>query len=859
MKNSFKIAAVAMAALMAAPHMTTIAQAASVHDVMASNGKTIIERTVVNKEVKTGPEVTKCEYVTEDANNSFVTFAEIDRYAADTDASAYANAINNGDGQISVNGTSYSLSQGAYIQNSYYVSIMDGFVLNLSAFKEGANIISIKVPGYADKEITINLNGQTASFISQKDAGSTGDTEQQPVADGVYTLSFTANEEGKDTPSMLQGVFDPNVKLTVQNGEMKISMLNTGLVSFLLDFSVESDGVYPKATRVDVGTPDSTGQYPAQEFTFSISELEKEHKGAVLVTAMGGQISDIGNYDKYTKLDMMFSNMQKGWEGYTFQETAAPDGNEALTEALINEGYDTDGNKSISTEEIQAITGEINLADYGLTDISMLAGNLSDKVTSLNLSGNKISELPADLLKTATGLEKLYLQNNLIYDIPEDFFANSSNLKLIYMSTNMITGIETGDMDGLDSVSEIDFGTNRIVDIESEAFSELDTLTSLALSNNNIEEIPDDFAENLKNLSMLFIDNNKLAKIPNCVSEMNNLSSFYADHNAIESISNIDFSGMKNLKTVNLASNSISEISTGTFADNANLDNLYLSDNNITEFKADILPEGITMNSLDLQLNRISAVDDEVRNIVGKDGKVFPQKTVATPILTADKDGHIICEQTLSLLDLLLWYDSTTSSMDAEITDMDGYIQMLENEGYTGKSISEIMDEKGYDWDIKTEVQKKNADGSWTVVSEEILSDQAETLSGSFNADENGVYRIVKSLYSTTYGDKAYKFAVASEGVEVNMDTTGGNTDNPGTEIPDIEQGTDNPQDKPLVDANTGNDNRAETDNISSDNNSSKTDNVKTGDESNYAAAGIMAITAAAAGATLAFGRKKKN
>ena len=143
MKNSFKIVAVAMAALMAAPHMTTIAQAASVHDVMASNGKTIIERTVVNKEVKTGPEVTKCEYVTEDANNSFVTFAEIDRYAVDTDASAYANAINNGDGQISVNGTSYSLSQGAYIQNSYYVSIMDGFVLNLSAFKEGVNIISI--------------------------------------------------------------------------------------------------------------------------------------------------------------------------------------------------------------------------------------------------------------------------------------------------------------------------------------------------------------------------------------------------------------------------------------------------------------------------------------------------------------------------------------------------------------------------------------------------------------------------------------------------------------------------------------------------------------------------------------------
>ena len=272
-----------------------------------------------------------------------------------------------------------------------------------------------------------------------------------------------------------------------------------------------------------------------------------------------------------------------------------------------------------------------------------------------------------------------------------------------------------------------------------------------------------------------------------------------------------------------------------------------------------------------MDLDAIMPLFDAARSFMAKNGNPnqwingYPERElIESEILQGncyvceDKDGHIIWEQTLSLLDLLLWYDSTTSSMDAEITDMDGYIQMLENEGYTGKSISTIMDERGYDWDIKTEIQKRNADGSWTVVYEEILSDQAETLSGSFNADENGEYRIVKSLYSTTYGDKTYKFTVASEGVEVNMDTTGGDVNTPGTETPDDEPDTDNPQDKPVTDANNGNDNMAEADNISSDNNSSKTDNVKTGDESNYAAAGIMAITTAAAGATLVFGRKKK-
>lgn len=870
MKKSFKIAAVAMAALMTAPNMAGIAQAASAQEALASNGQTIIERALENEAVKTGPKITKCEYSVEDETNSFIIFTEIDRYASDADMNAYANAINNGEGQISVNGTAYSFSQGAYEQNSYYVSIADGLVFNLNSFTEGDNTISIKVPGYADKEIVVNLNGQTATFVSQKDAGSTGETDQQPIADGVYTLSFVANKDGGDSTSMLQGVFDPNVKLTVENGEMKISMLNTGLVSFLLDFSVESNGVYPTSTRVDVGTPDSTGAYPAQEFTFSISDLDKAHKGAVLVTAMGGQVSDIGNYDKYTKLDMTFSNLQEGWNGYTFQETTAPSGDEALTAALIDQGYDADSDGSISAEEIKAITGELNLADYDLTDISMLVGNLSDKVTSLDLSGNKINELPADLLKTATGLESLYMQNNLIYDIPENFFANSSNLKYLYMSTNMITGIEKGDMDGLDSVSEIDFGTNRIVNVESGAFSGLENLTSLAFSGNNLESLPDDFASNLPNLSMLFIDSNELTKIPNCVSDMTMLSSFYADHNSIDSISNIDFSKMENLKTVNLSSNRIKEIKSGTFATNSNIYTLNLSDNDLNEFTADVLPAGIGEIVLDLQLNHITAVDDEVRNIVGKDSKVFPQKTVAKISLTADKDGNISWTQDLSLLDLLMWYDSTTSIMDAEITDLDGYKQMLENEGYANKPINEIMDEKGYDWDVKTELQKQNTDGSWNVVSEETLSDQAESLSGDFKVTEDGVYRIVKSLYSSSYGDKSYKFSVVSESVDVNMDTAGEDTDNPGTDNPEDKPGTDNPEDKPSTDnpqdkpnsdENTPNDNKTYVngDNNNSDNDNTKTNTVKTGDESNAAAAGVVAVTAAAAGAMLALGRKKED
>ena len=60
MKKSFKIAAVAMAALMTAPNMAGIAQAASAQEALASNGQTIIERALENEAVKTGPKITIC-------------------------------------------------------------------------------------------------------------------------------------------------------------------------------------------------------------------------------------------------------------------------------------------------------------------------------------------------------------------------------------------------------------------------------------------------------------------------------------------------------------------------------------------------------------------------------------------------------------------------------------------------------------------------------------------------------------------------------------------------------------------------------------------------------------------------------
>ena len=97
-----------------------------------------------------------------------------------------------------------------------------------------------------------------------------------------------------------------------------------------------------------------------------IKNLEVTHKGAVLVTMMGGQITDIGNYEKYTKLDITFDKkIIAGWTGYQYEidSQQQPEGNELLTSVLVKKGYDTNNDQKISKEELQQIEGYLDLSE----------------------------------------------------------------------------------------------------------------------------------------------------------------------------------------------------------------------------------------------------------------------------------------------------------------------------------------------------------------------------------------------------------------------------------------------------------------------------------------------------------------
>ena len=587
------------------------------------------------------------------------------------------------------------------------------------------------------------------------------DPTLNPTEDGVYTVTLKATKQGSKEPSSLGGYFEGKAKLTVKDGEMKLSMLNISMAKYLLDFTLETDGTFAQATKEAYGDANSDGSYDAYEYTMSIKDLSKIHTAAALVSVMGSE-SDKGNYDKYMKADITFKKKKKGWKGYDKK-----DANQTLVDALIEAGADTNNDGEITQGELAAFNGDegsLDLSNKNLSNIDLLKG-LSDKIKELDLSGNKITEIPEGFFDNMTNLEYVDLNSNHIKALPENAFKNTKKLNWINIRANNLTEIKKDTLSGLDKLVYLELDNNSITSVEAGALDGDTSLKQLSISGNELNALPDHLLDDAGDtINFIELSNNEFVKLPNCINAATKkLRKISAFNNALEDISNIDFTKMSNLEEVNFYKNYIAQVPDGTFAKNKKLYSVDFHDNQIS-FENDY--DGV-LHKLDLTLNNIKVVDPAVmKKSDTAINKFYPQKNAMNLELKEDNGQKISWSQDLSVLDLAFWFDKTASDEAREIETVEDYKDMLEQNGWKDKNIAEVMDEK-YDWDIITEVQKKNADGTWETVKEDTETDQAEELKGNFSVSNLGTYRIKKVLNATLNGTKQYRFTVYSNELAV--------------------------------------------------------------------------------------------
>lgn len=734
--------------------------------------------------LKTGIAITKAEWGQNwSGTENYIKFTEMDKYASTS--SDYCSKIN----KVVVNDKEYPVYDEEGKDNYYSMTYSDGLCIYMGSIKDGENTIIVSANGYKDKKIIVNVD-KTAEDVYNNESATQDQIDQavaalreaidtfkkedptlNPTEDGVYTVTLKATKQGSEVTSSLGGYFEGKAKLTVKDGEMKLSMLNVSMAKYLLDFTLETDGTFAQATKEAYGDANSDGSYDAYEYTMSIKDLSKIHTAAALVSVMGSE-SDKGNYDKYMKADITFTSLEKGWKGYDKK-----DANQTLVDALIEAGVDTNNDGEITQEELAAFNGDegsLDLSNKNLSNIDLLKG-LSDKIKELDLSGNKITEIPEGFFDNMTNLEYVDLNSNHIKALPENAFKNTKKLNWINIRANNLTEIKKDTLSGLDKLVYLELDNNSITSVEAGALDGDTSLKQLSVSGNELNALPDHLLDDAGDtINFIELSNNEFVKLPNCINAATKkLRKISAFNNALEDISNIDFTKMSNLEEVNFYKNYIAQVPDGTFAKNKKLYSVDFHDNQISNITEKAFPETFendydgVLHKLDLTLNNIKVVDPAVmKKSDTAINKFYPQKNAMNLELKEDNGQKISWSQDLSVLDLAFWFDKTASDEAREIETVEDYKDMLEQNGWKDKNIAEVMDEK-YDWDIITEVQKKNADGTWETIKEDTETDQAEELKGNFSVSNLGTYRIKKVLNATLNGTKQYRFTVYSNELAV--------------------------------------------------------------------------------------------
>ncbi|MDO4814013.1 MAG: NEAT domain-containing protein [Gemella sp.] len=598
------------------------------------------------------------------------------------------------------------------------------------------------------------------------------------LEDGEYTIGFSAlRADGKVQSSMLEGFFDENVKLVVKDGKKHVEMLNTMFADGLLDFRLQNkDGSWSESTKENYGEPDINNKYKNALFTIPVENVEEEKLGAVLVSYMGGKDTDKGDVSKYARLLINFKTpIYKGFDGYDIPSKAEytrVNSDRVLNRRLKrNAELDADQDGTVTAEELKDYKGDITIVN-DLSDINdtfddyvynySILKNAGPNVNSINISTNKITELPVDAFANATGLKEINLASNGITTLPEDLFKNNPLLEKVQISSNKLASLPSGLFKNNPNIKEIDLSQTGLVGLDKNIFASLPNLERLYLNGNSIAVLPEELFTNNTKLTHLNLDDNGVTKLPTSIGNLVNLQSLSVNNGKLNSLPE-EVKNLKNLKVLNLKQNNISQVADEVWqilADNKAAADL--SNNNLSKLPVEVLNGKI--NRLNLSYNNLPVeIKDLTTNpeALGLDperiGHYFPQKTATSLSIRANEKEVAVKNGDLTLLDLVYWYwgDSVIFGGKGVLQTKDDYIAYKNEEmkEYSTDLAGVLNKNKSaFKWIIDTVVER-DRQGVKTLLSETSIRDKDdENISIRDEDMQNGDVYTVRKVLSLSIG-----------------------------------------------------------------------------------------------------------
>ena len=275
---------------------------------------------------------------------------------------------------------------------------------------------------------------------------------------------------------------------------------------------------------------------------------------------------------------------------------------------------------------------------------------------TLNLSGNNISKLNANVFESLTGLFTLAISHNSLYTLPRGVFNSLQELKTLDLSNNRMELLLSTAFDSQQHLLTLDLSNNKLFSLPgglflkpsklislnlccnnlttisaSEIFESLTLLKILDMSKNSIEQLPQHLFESTSNLLSLEISDNKLSIIPDTLFRnlsklthlnmsknfLSRLPSFNAQEqlqildvseNQLCTLKLVTFENLKNLILLSMAKNFITALHSHLFF---NLDNTELfnaSYNAIQKIDSNVVSAETKLKTIDLRGNEMYKV-----------------------------------------------------------------------------------------------------------------------------------------------------------------------------------------------------------------------------------------------------------
>nr|XP_033814584.1 leucine-rich repeats and immunoglobulin-like domains protein 3 isoform X1 [Geotrypetes seraphini] len=250
-----------------------------------------------------------------------------------------------------------------------------------------------------------------------------------------------------------------------------------------------------------------------------------------------------------------------------------------------------------------------DLLDCSRKKLSQVPEGLPDWVVQLDLSHNRISSVKASYFSHLHNLQEIKLNNNELEAIP-DLGPLSENITFLSLTSNKITEILPEQLRLFQSLETLDLSNNIISELKT-PFPPLQ-LKNLYINSNQITSMEPGTFDNLSNsLQVLKLNKNKIFFIPPKMFKLSHLQHLQLNRNKIKMIDGLTFQGLGALKSLKMQRNSISKLMDGAFWGLSNMEILQLDYNNLTEITKGWLYGLLMLQQLHLSQNAISKISPD--------------------------------------------------------------------------------------------------------------------------------------------------------------------------------------------------------------------------------------------------------